>query len=207
MRGRRLQRFRRSAICICALLFARTALAQSNVDQAREHYRKGTAAYNLGHYAEAAREYEATYELTLDPAALFNTAQAYRLAGETQKAVLAYKGYLRAAPQGSERQVAEQKLDELTRAGGAPAPTAPPPAAPPAIAPLDPAATAPPAAPAPAAPAATHDAPPPAAERPLYSAGPSGPPPAWSSWGLSWSACSSRLRAGTCPHRPRRTGP
>jgi len=149
--GRRLRQFGRStivscgllALCgllaACGLLVARTARAQSAVDQAREHYRKGTAAYNLGHYAEAAREYEATYELTLDPAALFNTAQAYRLSGETQKAIAAYKGYLRAAPQGSQREVAQQKLDELTRAGTspgpAPAPLAPGAPAPPPMAP------------------------------------------------------------------------
>jgi len=177
--GRRLRQFGRStivscgllALCgllaACGLLVARTARAQSAVDQAREHYRKGTAAYNLGHYAEAAREYEATYELTLDPAALFNTAQAYRLSGETQKAIAAYKGYLRAAPQGSQREVAQQKLDELTRAGTSP--PAPPPMAPAAIAPAGGEATAALAAPPPAAAATTLvQAPPPAAERPLY---------------------------------------
>jgi hypothetical protein len=127
----------RITLALCGLLFARTALGQGSVDQAREHYRKGTAAYNLGHYAEAAREYEATYEITLDPAALFNTAQAYRLAGENQKAVLAYKGYLRAAPAGPQREIAQQKVDELTRpsGAGAPAATTPPPTAAAAIAP------------------------------------------------------------------------
>src|SRR4029077_15087755 len=110
-------------LALCGLLCARTALGQTSVDQAREqareHYRKGTAAYNIGHYADAAPEYEATYEITLDPVALFNTAQAYRLAEENQKAVLAYKGYLRAAPAGPQREIAQQKLDELSRPGGA----------------------------------------------------------------------------------------
>jgi tetratricopeptide (TPR) repeat protein len=161
---------------LLGLLIARVALAQSSVEQAREHYRKGTAAYNLGHYAEAAREYEATYELTLDAAALFNTAQAYRLAGETQKAILAYKGYLRAAPQGPQREVAQQKLDELNRTGSAGA--ASPPAAPAAgIATTPPSAgaaevtaplaAAPPTATAPAA-LVGGGTPPPGAERPIY---------------------------------------
>ena len=166
-------------LALCGLLFARTALGQTSVDQAREHYRKGTAAYNLGHYAEAAREYEATYEITLDPAALFNTAQAYRLAGENQKAVLAYKGYLRAAPAGPQREIAQQKLDELTRPGGAgaPAATTPPATAPAPIA--SPAASSPsivvlPAPPsaAPVTPAATlvanPGAPTPDEHRPFY---------------------------------------
>jgi tetratricopeptide (TPR) repeat protein len=108
-------------------LFANAALAQRSLDEAHEHYRKGTAAYNLGHYAEAAREYEATYEITLDVAVLFNTAQAYRLAGENHKAILAYKGYLRAAPAGSQRDIAQQKLDELTKLEKTSATTAPTP--------------------------------------------------------------------------------
>jgi len=169
---------------LLGILFARTALGQGSVDQAREHYRRGTAAYNLGHYAEAAREYEATYEITLDPAALFNTAQAYRLAGENQKAILAYKGYLRAAPVGPQRDLAQQKLDELTKsvAPGAPAAatTTPLPAAPAAAAPVPPSESkAPPAAPpAPMPPAtalapaatlvANPETPAPAATRPFY---------------------------------------
>jgi hypothetical protein len=114
-------------LCVLALLVAPRALGQVSVDEAREHYRKGTAAYNLGHYAEAAKEYEATYEITLDVAVLFNTAQAYRLAGENQKAILAYRGYLRAAPVGSQRDIAQQKLDELTKLEKTSAPTAPTP--------------------------------------------------------------------------------
>jgi tetratricopeptide (TPR) repeat protein len=173
------------------LLIARTVLAQARVDEARERYRKATAAYNLGHYAEAAREYEATYELTLDPAVLFNTAQAYRLAGEAQKAILAYKGYLRAATQGPQREIAQQKLQELTRVrdgGGASASTAeaphaaPPPLPAPAPAPAALKSTPAPAAaltapvalaaPRPAAPAealvASPSSPPSGAERPFY---------------------------------------
>jgi hypothetical protein len=165
----------RIIVGLLGLLTARVALAQSSVEQAREHYRKGTAAYNLGHYADAAREYEATYELTLDPAALFNTAQAYRLAGDTQKAILAYKGYLRAAPQGPQRAVAQQKLDELTHTGGvgpaspataaAPATETPPSVA--AANPTTPLAVAPPATTAPAA-LVGGGTPPTGAERHLY---------------------------------------
>ena len=114
------------------VLLDRTALAQgSSVEEARERYRRGTAAYNLGHFAEAAREYEAAYQITLDPAMLFNTAQAHRLAGDEQKAILAYKGYLRAAPAGPQRKVAQQNLDELTKLAATRAPLAPSSSSPP----------------------------------------------------------------------------
>src|SRR5262245_42356196 len=60
-------------------------------DEAKAHVRKATAAYNLGRYIEAAKEYEAAYEQTLDAKLLFNVAQAYRLAGDREKAITAYR--------------------------------------------------------------------------------------------------------------------
>src|ERR1700690_4301321 len=68
-------------------------------DVATAHVRKATAAYNLGKYADAAKEYEAAYEQTLDPNLLFNIAQAYRLAGDREKAITAYRSFIRSAPQ------------------------------------------------------------------------------------------------------------
>ena len=108
------------------------------MEQARAHVRKATAAFNLGHYGEAAREYEAAYEKTLDPNMLFNVGQAWRLAGERQKALTAYRSFLRSAPKGGERSVAEAKIKELEEERPAQmpsAPTVPPEAAPAAATP------------------------------------------------------------------------
>jgi len=116
---------------------------------ATAHVRKATAAYNLGKYPEAAKEYEAAYEQTLDANLLFNIGQAYRLAGERDKAVTAYRSFIRSAPESEQRQLAESKIREIERqrsAAPAPAP-APVPAAVPAPVP----------APAPVAPAATPE--------------------------------------------------
>src|SRR5262245_54043331 len=84
------------AIVLCA----RPAAADppADADVAREHARRATAAYNLGHYEEAAAEFEAAYRAVPDPALLFNLAQSYRLGGQSEKAVIAYKSYLRTAP-------------------------------------------------------------------------------------------------------------
>jgi tetratricopeptide (TPR) repeat protein len=119
------------AVTLIVLLISLHVRAQDPNSEAKEHYRQGTAAYNLGRYRDAAQEYERAYELTLDPALLFNVAQAYRLAGERQKAVLTYRSYLRTAPEGDRRAIAEAKLKELEAAlnfddpfaGGAGAPT------------------------------------------------------------------------------------
>jgi len=62
--------------------------------QARQLYKEGVAAYDLGHYEEAADKYEKAYRLSPDPALLFNSAQAYRLAGSKQRALDLYKSFL-----------------------------------------------------------------------------------------------------------------
>jgi hypothetical protein len=96
-------------------------------DLAAIHVRKATAAYNLGKFAEAAKEYEAAYEQTLDPNLLFNIGQAYRLAGDRDKAIMAYRSFIRSGPQSEQRHLAESKIRELERQRSmAPAPTVPP---------------------------------------------------------------------------------
>jgi len=117
-------------VTVVALLgfSARPSVAQPTTDQeqARDHFKKGLAAYNLGQYAEAATEFQAAYRLYLDPALLFNIAQAYRMNGETEKALNGYRAFLRTAPPGTRdrsqaerwRQELERKL-ALTRGAGA----------------------------------------------------------------------------------------
>lgn len=108
-----------AAALIAAMLVlgGRPALAQSSEgEQAREHYKKGLAAYNLGQYSEAAAEFETAYRLFLDPALLFNIAQAHRMNGELEKALNGYRSFLRTAPAGTQnRAQAEKWRQELER--------------------------------------------------------------------------------------------
>jgi tetratricopeptide (TPR) repeat protein len=142
--------------------------AEQPSDVATAHVRKATAAYNLGKYDDAAKEYEAAYEQTLDPNLLFNLGQTYRLAGNREKALTAYRSFIRSAPDSPQRPLAESKIRELERQRSAP---------PPAPAPMP--ATEP--APAAAASAATPTLPaaapvvPPSTEKPSL---PSAPAPA-----------------------------
>lgn len=93
---------------------------------AREHYEKGTAAYALGDFAEAAKQYEAAFRVKLDPALLYNAAQAHRRANNKPRAIELYQNLLRLFPNAPNRDVARQHLDELKK--GSPAPVSPPPA-------------------------------------------------------------------------------
>ncbi len=147
---------------------------QSEQEQARDHYKKGLAAYNLGQYSEAAAEFEAAYRLFLDPVLLFNIAQAHRMNGELEKALNGYRAYLRTAPPGTrDRAQAEKWRQELEREVARAKAAAPPP---PATATASkPPATATPAAPTPVDPATAPDAPAPVAPAPAATASSAAP--------------------------------
>jgi tetratricopeptide (TPR) repeat protein len=148
---------------VLALTATARAAEPSNEDS-RAHVRKATVAYNLGKFTEAAKEYEAAYELTVDPNMLFNIAQSYRLAGESEKAITAYRSFIRSAPKSDQRGLAEAKVRELEqqRAARPPAPVAPVPVppSPPALPAASPPLAAPPPVPvaSPTAPAASAPA-------------------------------------------------
>jgi tetratricopeptide (TPR) repeat protein len=86
------------------------AAADETANAARDHFKKGTKAYDLGRYLEAAHEYEAAYELKDDPALLFNIAQAYRLGGDSVDAIRAYKSFVERRPARTTRCSRRSKL-------------------------------------------------------------------------------------------------
>src|SRR6266550_4745644 len=83
------------------------------LQQAKLHYERGTTAFALQRYDEAAREYEAAYEVRHDPKLLFNIGQAYRFAGDSEKAVRAYKTYLSLATNPRNRGEVEKRIAEM----------------------------------------------------------------------------------------------
>jgi hypothetical protein len=91
-----------STILVLALLAARVAWAGQSEDSDREAARiatkQATAAYNLGHYDEASSLYEEAYKRVPDPVLLYNVGQSYRQADKLDKALTAYRSYLRTAP-------------------------------------------------------------------------------------------------------------
>ena len=101
------------------------AFADDRTD-ARVHYDKATAAYALGRYADAAAEFEQAFTLKPDPAILYNAAQAYRLAGNKDRALQLYRSYLRVYGRRAEHAPdVERHIGELEKLGPAPPPTAP----------------------------------------------------------------------------------
>jgi len=87
--------------------------------RATELWKKGTAQYQLRHYARAAKLYEEAYEAAPAPFFLFNIAQAYRLAGDCESALHFFKEYLRSAEFSEPRdksveQQVEDRISQLT---------------------------------------------------------------------------------------------
>src|SRR6476469_11125404 len=107
-------------------------------DQAREHYEKGLAKYNLAEFDAAIVEFKQSYEISKAPRLLFNIAQAYRLKKDYESALYFYSTYLRADPNPPnlddvDAKIAEMKraLDEKHKQAVKPPPVVPPPVAPP----------------------------------------------------------------------------
>jgi hypothetical protein len=89
----------RASLRLLVLLLSGLALGgrarADNVEEARAYVNKATAAYALNHYAVAAENFEKAFELKPDPALLYNAAQAYRLAGNKERALELYESYVR----------------------------------------------------------------------------------------------------------------
>jgi tetratricopeptide (TPR) repeat protein len=99
-------------VSLISLILPLTARADDSAT-AREHYQKGTSNYDLGRYPEAIKEFEAAYELKNDPALLYNLAQSYRLAGNSEQALHFYRTYLRYVPKAPNRAEIESRIAQL----------------------------------------------------------------------------------------------
>ncbi len=129
---------------------------------AKDHYERGTRAYNLGRFERAIDHFSRAYEAHASPVFLFNIAQAHRLAGHCDKAAFFYRRYLSEDPETPARAEIEGHLETLAACeeeapdpppGPAPEPGPPPETTSPAPAPPPaPTSVATPVAPPPRAP-------------------------------------------------------
>lgn len=132
------------ALVLLAGLARPARAGNDELEQAKAHARRAVAASNLGNHADAAREYEAAYMKSFDVNTLVDVGQAWQLAGDHQKALTAFRSYVRVAPQGERRALCEAKIRELEGQPGAgpyagamapPMLAAPPPSGPPPMPP------------------------------------------------------------------------
>jgi tetratricopeptide (TPR) repeat protein len=82
---------------------------------AHAHYEQGRSLYLQGRFLEAAHEFRAAYEATLEPAFLYNAAMALYDGGDLAAARDAFRAYLREHPSTPNRAVIEQRVATIDR--------------------------------------------------------------------------------------------
>jgi tetratricopeptide (TPR) repeat protein len=98
------------------LLLAAPALATPTPEQrkvARLHYEKAVNHFNLGEYGPAGDEFREVYKAVPQPVILYDAAQAYRLADDTQQALTLYQSFLRVSPNAPVRAEVEKRIRDL----------------------------------------------------------------------------------------------
>ena len=96
--------------------------SQADMARARTLYQQGSREYLGGHYDRAIELFLGAYDLSHAPAILFNVAQAFRLKGSCNQALLYYRRSLAEEPDAANRAEVEQRVAEMKRcveAGGA----------------------------------------------------------------------------------------
>lgn len=84
--------------------------------QARVLAQEATTHYAVGEFTQSAEKYQSAYKLKPDPALLYNAAQAYRMAGNNDKALLLYKNYVMFYPNEKNVPNVQQQITKLQEA-------------------------------------------------------------------------------------------
>jgi len=91
----------------------RPETATTPAQKAKQHYLRGEAYFKSKNFSEAMDEYQKGYLEKPDPVFIFNIAQCQRLLGNSAAAIEFYQRYLKEAPDGPGRPVAEKEIAEL----------------------------------------------------------------------------------------------
>lgn len=104
-----------SALFVTCIMTSVVAHAQNNDEEARVHFRLGTAYYDSGRFSQAAQEFKQAYELSRRPQLLYNLFLAYRDAGEIANAAGALRQFLAEEPDIEDRGKLEARLAALEK--------------------------------------------------------------------------------------------
>jgi tetratricopeptide (TPR) repeat protein len=105
------------AILLGAVLAAPPVHAQdADTDEARGAFQAGEAAYRAGRFAEALDYFTRAYELTHEPDLLYNIATVQDRLRHDREAIEAYRAYLDARPDSSDRANIEARVAILLQA-------------------------------------------------------------------------------------------
>jgi hypothetical protein len=106
--------FRGKTLAVAAVLVAATAAHAQDFDAATHHFATAQEEFGKQHYKIAAGEFQAAFDISKDPMLLFNIGEAWHKAGEGQKAVDAYKAYLGAKPDATDKAEVQKRIKAIT---------------------------------------------------------------------------------------------
>jgi tetratricopeptide (TPR) repeat protein len=76
----------------------------------KAHLTKAKAHFDLQEYADAEKELKEAYRMDPKPEVLYGIAQAQRMGGACERAIVTYKTYLRGNPPAAQRKLAEDNI-------------------------------------------------------------------------------------------------
>ena len=101
------------ALVACVAPAARADSSGDALQEAKDHYDRGMAHYELGEFAAATDEFKLAYARSQAPGLLFNLGQACRLNKDYEQALHFYRAYLRVRPDAANREDVERRIAEL----------------------------------------------------------------------------------------------
>ena len=110
----------RALLTVALLLGASPAWAEGEITaeaqaRARMHFQQGKAAFELGNFQEALDQYKTAYRIAPLPGFLFNIGQCHRNLKNYEKAIFAFRSYLRKRPEAPNREAVVLLIKELQR--------------------------------------------------------------------------------------------
>jgi tetratricopeptide (TPR) repeat protein len=103
------------SVVLAIVLLSGMAHADDDAVEAKKHYNRGLAHFNLREYKDAAKEFGDGYRLVPDPVFLYNLGQCHRLLDNAEEALHFYRAYLHAKPDAPNRAEVEGRIDALDK--------------------------------------------------------------------------------------------
>src|SRR5687768_12497500 len=97
---------------VWVMLATGLAHAEGPPTEAKELFEAARTAYNLGNFEEAVEKFKRGYELSEEPAFLYNVAQSYRQMRECREALFFYKRFLAMSRHRGRVLQREREIDE-----------------------------------------------------------------------------------------------
>lgn len=83
--------------------------------QGREYFERGSAYYQVSEYEKAIAEFQKSYDLTDDPALLYNIGRCHEEMGNAEQAVGYYSRYLAKSPNASDASEVRDRIDRIEK--------------------------------------------------------------------------------------------